>query len=27
LWDSLANASMTVGAGAGVADCTNAGLC
>jgi len=27
LWDSLANAFMIVGAGAGVADCTNVGLC
>jgi len=27
LWDSLANAFMTAGAGAGVADYTNAGLC
>ena len=27
LWDSLADASMTVEAGAGVADCTNVGFC
>jgi len=27
LWDSLANAFMTAGAGAGVADYINVGLC